>query len=98
MGPADRDTEVRPRGRRRQTAADLARGPVDPNRRRTSVTAIPTFGIMDTGTDAIEMASPIATACRKNSVIETFTIAYDASETPSPRSRRSFMTCGQETS
>lgn len=53
---------------------------------------------MDTGTEAIETASPIATACMKNSDIETVTIAYDASETPSPRSRRSFMTCGQETS
>jgi hypothetical protein len=56
------------------------------------------FGTIETGTDATETTSPIARAWRKNSVIETLTIAYDASETPSPRSRRSFRTCGQETS
>jgi len=60
--------------------------------------AITTFGTIETGTDTIETASPIPMAWRKNSVIETLTIAYDASETPSPRSRRSLMTCGQETS
>ena len=53
---------------------------------------------MDTGTEAIETASPITIACTKNSDIEMVTIAYDASETPSPRSRRSLRTCGQETS
>jgi hypothetical protein len=56
------------------------------------------LGTIDTGTDAIDTMSPIATACTKNSVIDTLTMAYDASETPSPRSRRSFRTCGQETS
>jgi len=56
------------------------------------------LGTIETGTDATETTSPIAIAWRKNSVIETLTIAYDASETPSPRSRRSFRTCGQETS
>ena len=56
------------------------------------------FGTIDAGTDAIETALRIATACTKNGVIETLTIAYDASETPSPRSRRSCRTCGQETS
>ena len=40
------------------------------------------FGTIDAGTDAIETASRIATACTKNIVIETLTIAYDASETP----------------
>ena len=59
---------------------------------------INTFGTIDTGTDTIETASPISMAWTKNSVIDTLTIAYDASETPSPRSRRSFRTCGQETS
>jgi hypothetical protein len=62
------------------------------------VTAIITFGTMDTGTEHIDTASPIAMACTKKSDIETVTTAYDASETPSPRSRRSFRTCGQETS
>jgi hypothetical protein len=67
-------------------------------RRRSSVVAIRMFGTIDAGTDAIETASRIATACTKNSVIETLTIAYDASETPSPRSCHSFRTCGRETS
>jgi hypothetical protein len=52
----------------------------------------------DKGTETIEIGSPIATACTRNSDIDTSTIAYDARETPSPRSRRSFRTCGQETS
>jgi hypothetical protein len=67
-------------------------------RRRTSFTAITTFGIKDTGTETVETRSPIAIAFTKNIDIDTVTIAYDASETPSPRSRRSFRTCGQETS
>jgi hypothetical protein len=61
------------------------------------VTATTTFGISEIGTETMEIVSPMAIAWTKNNDIDTSTIAYDASETPSPRSRRSFHTWGQVT-